>query len=98
MAAGRLLLGLKKTIKSRPAALVGIEENDLLFPFGRRFVLDLRKKRRHAILPRLGPCSRPCAHERQRHGLRDGLWIPALDGPVEVDLRHRSEEHTSELQ
>ena len=38
--------------------------------------------------PLLRPVLGPRPHERQGHGLGDGLRLPALDGAVEVDLGH----------
>ena len=69
------------------AGLLEIEQDDLFLPFDRGLVRDLRKEGGHARPALLRPALRPHSHERQRHGLGDGLRLAALHGAVEVHLR-----------
>ncbi len=69
------------------ASLLEIEQDDLFLPFDGRLIGNLRKEGGHARPALLGPALRPHSHERERHGLGDGLRLAALHGAVEVHLR-----------
>ena len=63
-----------------------IPANDLLFPFPRWLIADLRKEHRHPGQFLFRPIVRPLTHERQSHGMGNRSGIRALNRSAGVRL------------